>query len=537
MKWVFAGIAAVVILTAAAIVALPRLVDVPRVQSLIASNASHALGRPVRFASVSVSVFPLPGVTLHKLEVAEDPRFGASPFLTLESGRMRLRLRSLLTGRIEFTELVLAKPVISVIRDSRGRLNVASLGVAPEPRAAPRAPRSSTGTTAAAPAALPASVKINDGVLIYATQGAWSAEARYRVEHLDLSFKRGGPQIAFKGTARLVPGDVTLKFADGLLTIPASHVLLDAPVRANLTVEGSDLTPLVASVAGPTPSVAGAVKGTLAVAGTVGAPTASGDVKLSKVVVARTDARCPEPKRRTLAISSVNLNTAWRQGRLLAEPMLAEMQKGTLSARLTADVERGVLVRLDDLAVTALPLESVLVDFLCQGYAVSGPLDLSGALSFAAGKPLETLSGPGSVKVGSGKIVGRQALNLIGSVVRVGGTVSSLLSADLPQSTFASPIEFDSITGTYQINDGVATTRDLLYTSRAMKVAVAGDYVLASGAMNLDMSVRHSRGEVRARVTGTAAAPAIRIVPASVLRGVDREQVEGGLRDLLKRFR
>jgi hypothetical protein len=380
-------------------------------------------------------------------------------------------------------------------------------------------------------------VKISDGVLIYATQGSGGADVRYRVERLDLSFDKGGSQVAFKGTARLAPGDVTLKFTDGLLTIPASHVLLDAPVRAHVAIEGKDLAPLVASVAGPTPSVAGGLKGALAVAGTVGAPTASGDVKLSKVVVARTDARCPEPKRRTLAISNVNLNTAWRHGRLMAEPMLAEMPKGTISARLTADVERGIQIRLDDLAVKALPLESVLVDFLCQGYAVSGPLDLSGALSFTGAKPLETLSGPGSVKVGAGKIVGRQALNLIGSVVRVGGTVSSLLSADLPQSTFTSPIEFDSITGTYQITDGVATTRDLLYTSRAMKVSLAGDYVLASGAMNLDMTVRHSRGEVRAKVTGTSAAPSIRIVPSSVLRSVDRDQVEGGLRDLLKRFR
>ena len=119
----------------------------------------------------------------------------------------------------------------------------------------------------------------------------------------------------------------------------------------------------------------------------------------------------------------------------------------------------------------------------------------------------------------------------------MGGTISSLLNADLPPALFSSPVEFDSITGTYRITDGIATTRDLLYTSRAMKVGVAGDYVLASGAMNLDMVVNHGRGEVRAKVTGTSASPSIRIVPSSVLRGVDQEKVEGGLRDLLKRFR
>src|SRR5216683_7994562 len=125
--------------------------------------------------------------------------------------------------------------------------------------------------------------------------------------------------------------------------------------------------------------------------------------------------------------------------------MQADLTKGTITARLTADVERGMRVRLDDLAVKALPLESVLVDYLCQGYAVTGPLDLSGAIAFAAAKPLETLSGPGSLKIGAGKIVGKDALRLITGVVRVGGTVSSLLNADLPPERFASPVEFDSI--------------------------------------------------------------------------------------------
>jgi hypothetical protein len=533
LKWIIAVVAAVVLLTAAAIVAVPRVVDVPRVQALIANNASHALGRPVRFASLSVSVFPLPGVTLHKLQVAEDPHFGTTPFLTLDSGRLRLRLRPLLAGRVEFAEMTLAKPVITVIREPGGRLNVATLGVSSEPRPAPRAPRSSPGAAGAA-LALPTSVKISDGVLVYVAQGA--APAQYRLEHLNLALDAAGSQVAFKGAARLIPGEVALKIDDGLLIVTPTQPLAAAPVRAKVTVDGKDVSPLVAAAVGPAPSVAGAVNGTLAIAGTVGSPTASGDVKLTKLQVARTNPQCPEPKRRTLSIPTVSLNTGWRAGQFTAHPLQAEMPKGTITARLTADVVRGMRVRLDDLAVKGLPLASVLVDFLCQGYAVTGPLDLTGALTFTTTRPLETLSGSGSLKIGAGKIVGKEALNLIGGVVRVGGAVSSLLNADLPPARFVSPVEFDSITGTYRITDGVATTQDLHYTSRAMKVAVAGDYALASGAMNLDMTVNHGRGEVRAKVIGTSAAPSIRIVPATVLRSLDREKVESGLRDLLKRF-
>ena len=535
MKWVLAGIATVVLLTAVAIAVLPRLVDVPRVQALIASNASHALGRPVRFASISVSVFPLPGVTLHQLEVAEDPQFGAKPFLTLDRGRLRLRLRPLLGGRLEFAELALAKPVITVVRDARGRLNVATLGATGETRAASRPGRGGAATSGPAALALPGIVKVSDGVLVYEAHGA--APAAYRVERLDLVLDAAGPQIAFKGSAHVMPGDLALKFSDGIVTITPGQPLTAAPVRANVTLESGDVGPLAASAAGPALGIGGALKGALALAGTVGAPTASGEITLSKLTVARTNPHCPEPRRRTLTVPSLTLKAAWRGASFSAQPMQAELAKGTVTARLTADLEHGARVRLDDLAVKALPLESVLVDFLCQGYAVTGPLDLAGGLAFTTARPLDTLSGPGSFKIGAGKIVGRDALQLIGNVVRVGGTISSLLNADLPPALFSSPVEFDSITGTYRITDGIATTRDLLYTSRAMKVGVAGDYVLASGAMNLDMVVNHGRGEVRAKVTGTSGSPSIRIVPSSVLRGIDQEKVEGGLRDLLKRFR
>ena len=61
--WWTVGVLVVVGLVAIAlIVAVPFVVDTPRVQTLIASSASQALGRPVKFASVSVVVFPRPAV-------------------------------------------------------------------------------------------------------------------------------------------------------------------------------------------------------------------------------------------------------------------------------------------------------------------------------------------------------------------------------------------------------------------------------------------------------------------------------------------
>ena len=51
LKW-FAGFGAVVVLlVVVAAIALPRLVDTPRVQAMIAASAAQAVGRPVKFES------------------------------------------------------------------------------------------------------------------------------------------------------------------------------------------------------------------------------------------------------------------------------------------------------------------------------------------------------------------------------------------------------------------------------------------------------------------------------------------------------
>jgi uncharacterized protein YhdP len=179
----------------------------------------------------------------------------------------------------------------------------------------------------------------------------------------------------------------------------------------------------------------------------------------------------------------------------------------------------------------------VLVDFLCQGYAVSGPLDLTGGFTLAASDPLRTLAGAGQLRVGAGKVVGASALTLLSGIVRLGSGVTSVLTLDVPRMMFASPLEFESIVGTYQVRHGIVTTRDLVYTSRAMKVRVAGDYALSTGQVNFDVVVDDGRRQLQAKVTGPAASPAIRVAPAAILRQIDPEKAERSLKDLLKKFR
>ncbi|HEX6209460.1 MAG TPA: AsmA family protein [Methylomirabilota bacterium] len=536
VKWLLGVVAVLLLLAVGAVAALPYLVDTPRIQAYIATTATQALGRPVRFSSVSLRVLPLPAVELHGLEVAEDPKFGTAPFLKLDVGQVRLRVLPLLTGRVELGALVLRKPTVTIVQAPDGRLNISTLGGSTdEPRPAPRPGRPAGGAAAASPLAL-ARVRLDGGTVVYVAQGKGEGASQYRLSDLEMTLTGGETQIALRGQARLQPGDVRLTLSDGVVALVGAKPLAEASLRGKVAFDGKDVGPLSAAVAGPRPALSGGVKGSLTLGGTVGAPTAAGEVTMPGLTVTQDNPRCPEPGPRTLTVSSLKVNLGWQDQRLAGKPATATLDGGTVTTQLTVTLDRGVRVQLSDLGIKALPLEPVLVDFLCQGYAITGPLDLVGALSFDAHDVLRTLSGPGQLSVGRGKVVGPQALALFANIVRVGGAVSSLLSADVPSRVFDAPLEFESITGTYTLINGVVTTRDLLYTSRSMKVGVAGNFALASGRMNLDLVVDHGRGQVRAKVTGTTASPAISVAPSSVLKDIDPQKAQKGIQDLLKRF-
>src|SRR5256712_9446047 len=132
--WLLIGVGVVVLLFVVALIAVPRVVDTPRIQSLIATTLSQNLGRPVKSSGVSISILPLPSVVLKDLEVAEDPQFGQGPFLKLNEAVVRLRLWPLLSLRVELGDFILKRPMISLVQAPDGRWNFTTLGVHSEPR-------------------------------------------------------------------------------------------------------------------------------------------------------------------------------------------------------------------------------------------------------------------------------------------------------------------------------------------------------------------------------------------------------------------
>jgi uncharacterized protein involved in outer membrane biogenesis len=527
------GGAVLATLLTAAVLILPYLLDLPRVQALAAAHASQALGRPVRFAAVSVRLLPRPRVELRGLEVAEDPRFGAAPFVTLERGFLPLRVRPLLGGRLEFGELRLEHPLIRLVEGADGALNIASLGVIGEVAARPPpAVAGRDGPTrggAAGASLLAAGIAIEKGTVTFLSRAPGRPE--YRLVDVDLRLRSDGLALALDGRATLTPGDAVIRLAGGRLALRGVRSLADAPLAGHLSVDAADMGPLAAALAPAGLALRGPLQGRFTASGALGTPRLSGRVELAHAAVSHAGQECPPPER-TLALEEVGVPTRWDGRALLVRPLTARVAGGAVSANLEAILDGDPRVIVTDLAVRGLSLDRLLVDFLCHGYAVTGRLDLTAGLTFRASSFPVSLSGDGRFQIGRGRVVGRRALRLFGDAVKAVDLAASVAGEELP-----SPFEFESIAGSYRLRDGRATTEDVVYTARGFTAHASGAYALASGGLDVDLLVRHRRQQVRARVTGTAEAPVLRVDALGSLRAVDSRQAERGLQELLRRFR
>ena len=510
LKWLLIGLGVLAVLVVGALLALPRLLDTPAIQAYIQQAASHALGRPVKFSGLSISALPLPTVRLRGLQVAEDPAFGPAPFVIVADSRMRIRLRPLLQGRIELADLTLKEPRIHVVEDAAGRLNVATLGPpGPAPGGPPRAGTGRPGAPAAS-AVLLSRVRIVNGAVDYEKAGSHLMLDRINVT---VTQAVAGDALRASGDAQ-GPGGLKLTIREGTLTPGPSRAVGDAQVKAAIDIEARDVSAAAAALV-PSPTVAGPVKGRVQISGTMPRLTAIGALGFDRLTVSQQEPRCPEPKRRSLTLEDVRVPLVYAPPQLESQMAQARVAKGTVTFRLTLALGPPRIATFRDITVKGMQLEPVLVDYLCQRNAVTGPLDLTGEASLRLPEMLPTLNGSGRLSIGAGRVVGPDLLNALSQALALTDLVSGTVDPRArSRPDPGSPLNFDSITATYRITNGVVRTDDLLYVARDLRVTGAGTYALVDGRTAMDVTVTQGSNRVKARLAG--ASGSLTIVPTDV---------------------
>jgi len=495
-------------LVVGALALLPRLLDTAAFRAHVIQAAGQAVGRPVKFASLSVSLLPLPNVALRDLEIADDPRFGTTPVLRVGEVTVRVRLRPLLSLRIELASVTLDKAQVELV-EAGGRWNVATLtGAAMPAKTAPRAVPGIPGATAAG-GVMVSRIGLTNAVVHVKRIGEKRGDVR--IEDINASVAGvGGADLDIRGEARVEPGGLKLRH----LRMTVGMRGADMPIRGSLELEGADVAPLARAFVAASPEVSGPVKGKIQVSGTASRLGATGQLDLSRVTLSEERPQCAPPTRRQLALDDVRVPFLLKPSSLESAPLSAKLGKGSIALTVTAGLdEPSPRLTLTRITIERVELLPVLQGYLCHGFAVAGPLDLGGDLSMRPADPWRSMNGAGRFKIGKGRVVGEGALKLVRDVLESGSVVDQALRGKFSGSG-KTALDFDSITGSYRITAGVLRTDDLLYQGQDLKVTAAGTYALADGRTDMNVVATQGASQLRAQVTGSGGS--MRIIPTGV---------------------
>jgi hypothetical protein len=510
-RWLRRSLIAFAVLAALAVgtlALLPRLLDTPAIHAFISQTAAHAVGRPVRFDSIFVSLLPLPNVKLQGLEIADDPRFGSAPLLRVDEVRVGLRVMPLFSLRIELASLALDRARVELVEDG-GRWNVASLTAPASPSKAPSRTVPGLPASAAVGSVMVSRIRLTDAVIHVRRRGLKSGDLTADKINVTVSGV-GGSDLDIQGEAKLEPSGFKLRDMRVTLGLRTGEM----PIKGSVSLEGDDIAQLVSALLFASPVVSGPVKGKLEVSGTAARPGATGEIDLSRATLSQERPQCPAPKLRQLALQDVRVPVLLKPSFFESAPLQAAVGKGTVAVKVTVGLGGpSPLLTLGDIKIARLELLPVLQGYLCQAFAVAGPLDLGGELAMRAADTWRTMNGTGRFTVGAGRLVGEGALALVRQVLQAGGIFDRALHGD-----FSGPgrtaLEFQAITGTYRITNGLVRTDDLVYQAKDLKMTAAGTYGLADGRTDMAVVITQSAGQFRAQVTGSGGS--LRVIPTGV---------------------
>ncbi len=118
------------VLVVAALLIIPRVVDVQKYKPVIVEKISEATGRPVTLGGpLHLSLFPWVGVSFSDFHLGNPAGYAHKDFVTIGSFEAHLKLLPLLSKRVEIDRFVLNGPEIDLERQKDGRTNWQGIGV------------------------------------------------------------------------------------------------------------------------------------------------------------------------------------------------------------------------------------------------------------------------------------------------------------------------------------------------------------------------------------------------------------------------
>ena len=134
MKKILLSMGALLVLLVVLAILLPFIIDLNKYQDRYRPLIEDALNRKVSLTDMRLTILPRLGVRIAGFTVMDDPTFSAGAFASLTALDVGVKLLPLLTGRVEVEEITLQDPVITVIKNRQGVLNVSTFGATRPPK-------------------------------------------------------------------------------------------------------------------------------------------------------------------------------------------------------------------------------------------------------------------------------------------------------------------------------------------------------------------------------------------------------------------
>lgn len=231
--------------------AIPLFVNVNNYRPQIESSLSAALGRPVKLGNLSLSILS-GSVEADQLSIADDPKFGSSPFVQAKTLKVGVELLPLIFRKsLDITNLRIDQPQISLLRDRDGVWNFSSLGnqAGNQPAAAATSKNASSNSNISVD-----KLDVTDGTV---TLGSTTGKRKPLVyDKVKITMRNFSFTSSFPVTASIeLPSGGSVKIDGSAGPINSTDTSL-TPLQAKVTVRKLDLSQ--SAIVDPALGIAGA---------------------------------------------------------------------------------------------------------------------------------------------------------------------------------------------------------------------------------------------------------------------------------------
>ncbi len=496
--WIVLGGLVVVVL--AVLVMLPRMLDVNRYHDRIQAELQSRLDRPVQLGQMNLGIFP-PTFKVQNAVIGEDPKYNSGmPFAQTAELDIQLKLQPLLHGDVQVASLRMVRPQVELIRAADGAWNFSTIGTHHEQQA--------KNEQASKPLQLD-HLQIDDGSMAITDREA--KQPRMEYSHIDLKLKDYAPGKPFEivASAHLPGGGKQVVKLDGRGGPIDDATLVSTPFDGTLQLDQVALRGIKQylnsqAMAGTDASISG----NLRFKNESGKVSTTGKLRMDSVVAHGKQLGFPieldynasdDLNAGVIAVSGTQLKVGSSQFVIngtvngKSNPALADLKLNTQNTSLAE------LVKLADAFGAAIspgmqPSGLLTADLTAKG-PLSGPavagtlkatqLKVSGVVANSllitlnmappGADVMQTLTGKVSVNMTDGELTGVDMSQKLGEIGKFTGASKVGQGAT----------RVSSLTGDFDLRNGVASTNDLKALTDAGTMAATGTASLVN--QELDM--------------------------------------------------